>query len=1804
MPECNSLTGLEVAVVGIAGRFPQADNVNEYWQNLLSDSHCISHFSEDALRDAGLSRDKLNDPAFVPHKGVLNRTYEFDPAFFGYSAREAACMDPQLRGFHEVVWHALEDSGYVAGQYSGQVGLFAGCGNNTFWMNRFIAQMSSSFAQNYEVSSLNSRDFLATRVAYALNLTGPAITLQTACSTSLVAVHQAVQSLLSGECDLAIAGGAAIHANGVDERADVDGYTFQEGMILSPDGVCRPFDSQAQGTVQGDGIGAVALKRLDDAEADGDSILAVIKGTGVNNDGNNKVGYTAPSPLRQADLIRTVQELAEVPSHTISFIENHGTGTPLGDPIELEALRAVFAEDPLNQSRSRACLLGSVKSNIGHLDAAAGVAGFIKAVLALKHRVLPASLHVETVNPKLKLEGSPFEVNTQRTEFDDSEHLRASVSAFGIGGTNAHVILEEYKAPEQQKVAQPSLCILPISAKSETAANRYLEVLKDHITGTEPVNLPDVAATLAHHRTPFPWRNYLVATQDHSGQIHVEQGAHAKLVPNAKKTLVWAFPGQGSQYSAMAQNCYRTLEVFKHTVDRCLKLVHQDLAAQLRQYWLEADEPSGQLDDTELAQPALFICQYALAKQLKAWGIPATSFIGHSLGEYVAATLAEVFSLEDALRLVVARGALMAQASQGAMTSVIASLAEVEPLLGKHCHVSAFNSATNIVVGGGCEAIAEFETRLQRASLAFTRLRTSHAYHTDMMQEAAEAFREYISKAVKHAPTTSVISNVTGTWLTAEQAQSDDYWVEHILAPVQLEQGCKTLLSKGAMCVVEVGPGKSLCTLISSHADWNEHCDALALLPGKKQGDQDLSSVFSRIGELFQQDLLTGWENICDSGRRVSVPEYQFSPTAFDPPALSQKVVKHQAPNTGLMTWAWQSELLPTLASEVSEPGLILLFAEQNDDSRQLRDVLIERGYEVISAFPGHSYQLDRDTYSLDFAQEFHFEQLIKSLINQDKLPSQIVWANGLTDCDSLEQAQNTLFFAPIYFARQWDALAPDMLLRINFITQYGIQVQASEKIVPHSAFISGPLRVIPQELDKVSCRHLDIQLPSTPVKLKKALHSLCEQIESSSTTDAYAIRYPYLWKASVEPVAEIPDAPFSPAGHYLVVGATSGIGSTLTKHLAKHQKLRLSLTGRKEVQGSQTISGFINALKSSQCEVSYQQLDVLDREAFAEVVSCAVAQFGPLTGVIYCPGVPDGTAIHRLSERTVEPVFAPKVRGVENLFHALQGKSVEQVVLCSSITALLGGFGQAAYTAANAFVDAFAQDKAQSFDGQIICLNWDTWKETGMATGRNGLSQFSDQHALGELIFEDSSSVHYKSTLSAQQDWLLNEHWIMGKPTLAGATYLELVREAVSRQTGQDAMVFSDVYFMTPLVAQDDGVVTLITELAIKSDGFEFTVKSGASRQTVHARGSVRLGGNAAAQRKQVDLNLWRNDCRAREIENLSDMGALARINTVEENDMSAEVVTFGAHWQNIQAISLGESTGIASMALPSSFIAEVDKYHMHPAMLDVATAFLRPFHKEGIFIPLSYGSLTLLQPLPATFEAKATLKSVAYEGDSGAQKASLCFDIVMVDEEGRHLIEVTDFVLREIDLASLEQSVNQGQGLDNPMFKHNALSNQEALALFERATMQPFSQLIISNEGLEERRQQLEASKARAQQPKSRQPRPDIATAYIEPKTEVEKTIAALWQELLALEQVGSQDDFFELGGNSLLLVQFHKRLKGEFENAMPVVDLYTHTTVAAQAELLTQLLEPQEDTSHKQISERAMRQKAARSRRRSKR
>jgi non-ribosomal peptide synthase protein (TIGR01720 family) len=1393
----NQMNGLEIAIVGMAGRFPGARTVDEFWQNLRNGVESISCFSNSELEAIGVDSAVLQDPNYVKARGVLPDIDLFDATFFGYTPRDAAILNPQQRIFLECAWEACEQAGYNPETYGGLMGVYAGSGMNNYLIH-LLTQPPSDAIDPFHAAIGNDKDFLATRVSYKLNLRGPSYTVQTACSTSLVAVHLACQGLLSGECDLALAGGIAI-------ALPQAGYWYQAGGIRSADGHCRAFDASAQGTVSGSGVGIVVLKRLEDALADRDCIHAVIKGSAVNNDGADKVSYTAPRIDGQAEVIQAAQAIAEVGPASITYIEAHGTGTALGDPVEIAALTQAFRH---RTPQKQFCAIGSVKTNIGHLDTAAGIAGLIKTVLALKHRQIPPSLHFQQPNPQIDFADSPFYVNTQLLDWQtDQLPRRAGVSSFGMGGTNVHVVLEE--APTPSKVDAPiqsrSWQLLLLSAKTESALEAATHQLVRHCQQHPDLDFADLAYTLHVGRHGLDYRRVLVA-HDRTDALHALATLDPQRVLTQRRSfdhpaVVFLFPGQGSQYVNMGRELYETEPIVREWIDRCCELLIPHLGLDLRQILYpansaEADAAAQKLNQTAIAQPALFVLEYALAQLWMAWGVRPQALMGHSIGEYVAACLAGVFTLEDALALVALRGQLMQSVPPGAMLSVSLSAQEISEwlhhvnssnLIHSQLSLAAINSPLSCVVSGTIEAIEIFHQQLIQKDISCRRLHTSHAYHSSMMDAILKTFIEKVEQIDRQPPQLPFISNLTGTWITATAATDPHYWANHLRRTVQCSAGLTELLQHPDRILLEVGPGRTLTTFAKRQR--SPQLFTVNSLRHPQETQSDVAVLLNAVGQLWLAGVSIDGSAFYaqQQRRRIPLPTYPFERQRYwidAPTPAATSFHSHSAvqlkKNPTLTDWfyspSWKRTALPGARSFTTLPqNRWLLFVDDCGIGLELANQLQQQDQAVITVAIGDQFAQINDThYVLNPQRREDYDALLHQLQIRQQLPDRVLHLWGVTvhqfpfpsGMPWFTTCQERGFYSLLFLVQAIGNHTIDLPIQITLIANHLHDV-TGEAICPEKVPVLGLCHGISQEYFNLTCRAIDIGVTPLKAEYKKLvsqllvdlLNELLTESEANTFDRIIAYRGNYRWIQtfeSLKPIAVSDTRRLRQGGVYLITGGLGDVGKQFAEHLAKTVQAKLILVGRSAFPLRDRWQSWlathpasdpttrqiqwVQSLEALGAEVLVVAADVTHLEQMQAAIALARQHYGTLHGVIHTAGVRSINTIQEISRSECEQQFAPKVQGLYVLANVLQNNSIQNepidfCVLTSSLASVLGVLGAAAYPAAHLFMDAFAQ-QLQTPSSPWISINWDNWF-TQTTNGSNPSINAAKETELGMTVSE-----------------------------------------------------------------------------------------------------------------------------------------------------------------------------------------------------------------------------------------------------------------------------------------------------------------------------------------------------------------------------------------------------------------------------------------------------------------------------------
>lgn len=1672
--EAGELTGSEIAIVGLAAHLPGAPDARTFWRNLENGVESIRRLAPDELRAAGVPEESIDDPDYVPVAATLDGHDRFDAEFFGLSPKEAAIMDPQHRHFLEAAWEALEDAGHVPERFEGPIGVFAGCGMGAYFANNLLRnkKMVDEVGLFLLRHTGNDKDFLATRASYVFDLKGPSVNVQTACSTSLVAVHQAAQSLLAHECDLALAGGVTI------ELPHGHGYLFKEGEILSPDGHVHAFDHRATGTVFGSGVGVLALRRLEDALAEGDHVYAVVRGSAVNNDGSDKAGYLAPSVDGQAAAIAEALAVADVTGDEIDYVECHGTGTAIGDPIEVAALTQAFRE---TTDATGTCALGSVKTNIGHLDTAAGAAALIKVAYALEKGVLPASLGYERANPTIDFEHTPFFVNARTTPLASKDRpWRAGVTSLGVGGTNAHVVVEQAPVPAPTAPSGRRSQPLLLSARSAAALDAQGERLAAHLASDEPFDLADAAFTLATGRRAFEHRRVVVArSRDEAAELLAAGDAsrvHTHRAGNRPADVCFLFAGGGAQHVDMGRDLYESNSRFRSILARGFEWLAErglDLCSVLYPA-PDADREAcaRELERPSVQLPALFLLEYALAQVWIERGVEPSALLGHSMGENTAACVAGVMSFEDALGLVHLRGQLFEEVEQGGMLSIAAGEDRVREVLPAALDLACINARDLCVVSGPQAELDAFAERLEREDLDHQRIAIDIAAHSRLLEPILGRFGAYLRSIALAAPSIPIVSNVTGRVLTDAEATDPEYWVRHLRSTVRFADGVAELAEREDRVLLEVGPGRVLGSLARAGLSEAKHQHAFHSLRHADEELHDADALDTAHARLWAAgaiaDPASFWAG--ESRRRVSLPTYAFQRRRFwidaDPVQESRGgVARIDDPERLFTRRTWQRAPLTTTARDWSEEQVLVLGDGCGVGSGVIA-ALRKRGATVTEVVTGDAYaRLGDDRYALapEYGRE-GYDLLVRDLLASGRTPSTIVHLWSLTVDDShrpgssaFHEAIERGFFGLFFLGQALIAEQVTEGVEVLCVTNGAVSVDGEGVAFPAKALALGAVRTLPRELTGSTARLLDVDLAQRTTgwfaktdtvesSVRAAAAAVVAELDDRSEAGVHATRGGERFEQVLTPSTLGRGDAFTPRanGAYLVTGGLGGIGLTLAKRLATLPGARLALVGRTALPERESWDEWL-AAHGEQDATSRRIATVRDLERLGATVLAVAADvtdpqslrtalervrdgFGALDGVFHAAGVVDDGLLATRAVHEVEAVLAPKVHGTVALSGALDAVFGDArprfAVHFSSTSAQIGAAGQIDYAAANAFLDAWVERSPASEQPRATfetAVAWGIWRDVGMAAravdgsaARNaGVHKGLARHPLFETKQSHEGGRHVLGgRFSTRRMWVLDDHRTgEGDALLPGTGSFELLGGAL-REIGEvGAFTVLDLTFFRALYVPDDAEVFVRVVLEPDPAGY---------RAEVHSRVSA---GDDWQRHTTATLALRRME-RPDDV----DLAALQERSTglvdgagPHTSDQEAHL-SFGPRWQvlrDVRRVDTGDArpTMLARLALAPEFASDLEEWPLHPGLLDLATGFamdLVPNYRpeDGLWVPVSYERVAVHAPLESDVWSIARPAAGA-----GSHAGDFAFDVDLVDADGRVLVEVRGFAIHRLD-------------------------------------------------------------------------------------------------------------------------------------------------------------------------------------------
>jgi amino acid adenylation domain-containing protein len=1381
-----------IAVIGLSARLPGSRNLDEFWQNLQQGRECVSFFTDDELLAAGVSPEFLADPNYVKAKAVINGIEMFDASFFDYSPREAQLIDPQQRLFLECAWEAFEHAGYNVAACHEPIGVYAGAGLNTYFLNLLASSAAQEIAGGFQTLISNDKDFLTTRASYKLNLSGPSVTVQTACSTSLVAVHLACRALLYHECDMALAGGVSV---GVPQKS---GYLYEAGSVGASDGHCRAFDARASGTVNGDGVAVVVLKRLTDALVDRDCIHAVIRGTSVNNDGSAKIGYTAPGVDGQSQVVAAALAIAGIDPESVTYIEAHGTGTRLGDPIEIEALSRVFKA---RTNRRGFCSIGSVKTNIGHLGAAAGAAGLIKTILCLKHKEIPPSLHYETPNPQIDFEDSPFVVSTSLKPWATNGGPRiAGINSLGLGGTNAHIILEEAPRREGSSQSRP-YHLFNLSARTPQALATAASNLADHLQAAAEVpNASDVAYTLQVGRKGFEHRLAVVCADNAEAISKLRSGDADSVAVGAARPMApgvaFLFPGIGDHYIDMALGIYQHEPTFRKEMDHCCELLAAHLSLDLRDYLYPrggtshqtnthpsfdlrgmlgrreraVDHECGELDRTVLAQSSVFAVGYALAKLLNEWGVQPEVMMGYSIGEYVAACLADVFSLEDAILLIASRSIMIDRLPEGAMLAVAMPSRELEAMLGTDLWISAVNGPSMCVVSGPKDAVARFERELQGIGLPHRRLPVRHAFHSPIMEPAATQLLSLLKQMELRPPKIPFVSNLTGTWIREQEACDPGYWASHLHQPVRFGEGLQEVWKEAGRVLLDIGPGQALSSLARMHPEKPSESLVVPCTRHSYQSQADLAMLLGAVGKLWVAGVELNWRGFYANEKRLRVPlpTYPFEKQRYwiDQPARAHQPTRADGffgKQVNIENWFYLPAWKPAVVGDRS--GTVtcwMVLADEEGLGENIANLLENENQRVIRVRPGAAVvQTGHSLYSINPSSREDYDRLLRTIRADGAVPDVILHFWTISSPPPLERPAESFhehqvrgYYSLLFLAQALEQAEIKGTVRLSIVSNYLQTVSPGDETIPEKATLLGASKVISQEYRNLICQSIDVGAPGAGLRaadrvVKQLLAELTSRV--SDLEVAYRGRHRLVkWFSPVEfSSPDIPSAGLRRSGVYVLIGGLGRLGLLLADHLSRTVNAKVALVGRTPLPDRSQWTGWLRTrqsderksrvitrlieLEESGADFITLTADAATEDQMGNALDAVERRYGGIDGVLHLAAVTSGDSIFRpaavMGRVQSELQFRPKAHALYVLEKLLRDRKPDFVLLFSSMASVLGGLGLVAYSAANAFVDAFAEKASNQGGQRWISANWEAWLAGGsvaMPASRGSLQSYA----------------------------------------------------------------------------------------------------------------------------------------------------------------------------------------------------------------------------------------------------------------------------------------------------------------------------------------------------------------------------------------------------------------------------------------------------------------------------------------------
>lgn len=1825
--ENNDLKG-KIAIVGLDCRMPGADNSQEFWKNLLNEKESLTEFTEEQLEAAGISSKIYNNLNYVRRRGVVKDAEMFDAEFFNFTPREAELLDPQHRLFLECSWHALEDAGIDPFRTDKKISVFGGTGSPYHLVDTIENKSVLKYANGTSIITSNDKDYVTTRVSYKLNLTGCSINVQSACSTSMVSVILGIDNLLNYQSDVVLAGGATI------ELPVAKGYMYQSGSLESPDGKCRTFDKNAQGTVFSRGAGVVALKRLEDAIEDKDHIYAVILGGAVNNDGNRKAGYTAPSVQGQVEVITETIELSGIDPRSITMVEAHGTATPIGDPIEISSLSEAFS---LYTKDKQYCAIGSVKTNIGHTDVASGIASLIKTCMSLKYGYIPASLNFNESNPAIDFEESPFYVNTTTKKWNRTGGIprRALVNSFGVGGTNACVILEEPPVTENNENSFDYDTVL-LSAHHKTSFSDYSKNLIHYLKENPGINLNTLAHTSRTARKPMKYKGIFPFKNREDLIQKLEKSSPLTRITSDRREIVFMFPGQGNQFVEMGKELYLSNADFKNCVDYCAKILEPTIDLDIRKVLFPDDKEQKTarelIDQTYITQPAIFIISYALAKTILNYGIKPDKLIGHSVGEYVAAVISGIMTLEDALTAVAVRGKLVFSLPKGSMLAVLMSEEELKGILPQGLCIAVINSPELVVVSGKTELITAFAEELKQRKIFTKLLPTSHAFHSTMMEPCLPSYRDFFLNIPLNTPTVPIISTVTGDILTEKLSLDHEYWVQHVEAPVRFGDAVSKMLEKESVIFLECGPGQSLESAVKRRLSKEDKHAIIGTLHENSNAITDLDTALGRLwGEEIYVDFDLRYNSSGYTKMRFPLLPFNRKPFMIDFSSTKEKSEKENTKKTDIKEWYYMPAWKKTAAIDFLHKNPVkdnqlpvkwIVFTH-NDFSDAIVDFLrSEIQVNCITVKQGSHFDRNDNNYTIRISEKEDYVRLFK-ILNEEESNLHVIYTwnfeENYGEEISLQNAEfyiDKTFYSLLYLEQAIIANNSSGNIRISCLINDAFDIVGTTDINVGKSLATGPLRALFKEHNNISTLLINID-GSSIIKNKKYLIGAIVK-EAYTETNETVISYigKTRWTEIFEKVkiadgnTEHIPALLKENGVYFISGGAGGIGRAMSLLIAEKLKHSILIwTGRnplpereeweKILSDENTKASLrdkimtIKQIEDLGSVVQYYDVGVTDFLKMKYVLEHVITKFGKINGVIHSAGIAGGGVIALKEKEDAQSVILPKVKGTLILKELLKDKELDFITLFSSITAILGEAGRVDYISANAFMDAAANKSGFLHKtAAVTSVNWGQWGLVGMAADwqveKNiKKSIVSKDIPLSHSVVnnpiditlvssEDENQKTYFINVNPDDHWIFNEHLLTGIPAMVGTSYIETLVKWQARENPEGRLKIKNAKFVSPLMIMKNMPRALYLFIEKKTEtSYKFIFRSTGTPD-------LEVSKREWKDHFEGELNLdYEQTYSIINLESISETMAVQKHHphqlTIKDSN-NKPTLQYSKRWDCKKTTFAGKKEWLTKLILDEEFMDDLSHFYIHPAIMDVATsAHFMHMNSTNSFLPFSYGEVNLYHPFESELYSHATLAENKDSDDN-----FLIFDFKIYNNEGRLIMKILNYSFIKIATLSKENAFQ-----DTPSLKHlpeaeeaDILPDEGKIVLEDLLNNKEIPQIIVYTKDLETDFNESKISYLRRKlhdkiKNKERaidiDDRPDLDIPYAAPENEIEKSIGLIWTGILGINKIGINDSFISLGGNSLLAIQVVSGIKEEFNVEIATDEFVNNSTILKLSELV---------------------------------